>query len=85
MGQIKNLTIKNMARNLIEKYPDKFTTDYEKNKEEMEKLVILESKKIRNMIAGYIVHIIRKRSRPQKFEVSYQVKQVDRRRRQRRR
>ena len=52
MGQVKNLAIKNVARDLVEKYPDKFTTDYDKNKEEMDKLVTVESKKIRNKVAG---------------------------------
>ena len=79
MGQIKNLAIKNMARNLIEQFPDKFTTDYQKNKEEMDKLVTVESKKIRNMIAGYIVHIIRVKNSPKKSGISYQFKEKDRR------
>ena len=79
MGQIKNLAIKNMARNLVEKYPEKFTTNYDKNKEEMDKLVIVESKKIRNMIAGYIVHLSRTKNRPKRVEISYQTKEKDRR------
>ena len=58
---MKNLFIKNLARELVEKYPDKFSEDFQKNKEELEKLIKLESKKIRNLLAGYIVHILRKR------------------------
>jgi len=61
VGQVKNLFIKNLARELVEKYPDKFSEDFQKNKEELEKLIKLESKKIRNLLAGYIVHILRKR------------------------
>jgi small subunit ribosomal protein S17e len=80
MGQIKNLAIKNMARDLIEKYPDKFTTDYEKNKGEMDKLVTVESKKIRNMIAGYIVHLVRIKDRPKRVEITFQTKEKDTRR-----
>jgi len=80
MGQTKNLAIKNMARNLVEKYPDRFTINYEKNKEEMDKILIAESKKIRNMIAGYIVHVVRNKDRPKKFEISYQTKEKDTRR-----
>jgi small subunit ribosomal protein S17e len=84
MGQIKNLALKNIARTLIEKYPERFSTDFEKNKEELEKLVILESKKIRNMIAGYIVHLIRNKSRPKKFETLYQVRQTEKKRKRKR-
>jgi small subunit ribosomal protein S17e len=69
-----------MARDLVEKYPDKFTTTYEKNKEEMDKILIAESKKIRNMIAGYIVHVVRTRDRPKRFEIMYQTKEKDTRR-----
>ena len=61
MGQVKNLFIKNLARELVEKYPDKFSEDFQKNKEELEKLIKLESKKIRNLLAGYIVHILRRK------------------------
>ena len=61
MGQVKNLFIKNLARELVEKYPDKFSEDFQKNKEELEKLVKLESKKIRNLLAGYVVHILRRK------------------------
>jgi len=61
VGQVKNLFIKNLARELVEKYPDKFSEDFQKNKEELEKLVKLESKKIRNLLAGYIVHILRRK------------------------
>lgn len=64
MGQIKNKIIKNLAKTLIEKYPDKFTNSFEKNKEEVDKIVILESKKVRNRVAGCLVHEIRKREMP---------------------
>ncbi len=80
MGQIKNLAIKNTARDLVEKYPDRFTTDYDKNKKLMDEVVIAESKKIRNMIAGYIVHIVRIKDRPKRVEFTFQTKEKDTRR-----
>jgi small subunit ribosomal protein S17e len=80
MGQVKNLAIKNVARDLVEKYPDKFTTDYDKNKEEMDKLVTVESKKIRNMVAGYVVHLVRIKDRPKRVEMTFQTKEKDTRR-----
>jgi len=69
-----------MARNLIEDFPDRFTTNYDKNKEEMDKLVTVESKKIRNMIAGYIVHVMRTKNRPKRAEIAFQTKEKDTRR-----
>ena len=85
MGQVKNVFIKNLAKSLIEKYPERFTKNFEKNKEELDKLVKTESKKIRNMIAGYLVHVIRKRERLPAFEVPYRVQDKRRRGRRRRR
>lgn len=57
MGQIKTTYVKNLARDLVEKYPDKFTDSFEKNKKALEELVELESKKVRNLIAGYLVRL----------------------------
>jgi small subunit ribosomal protein S17e len=58
LGNIKSLLIKKTAKNLIEKYPDRFTKNYQKNKEELDKLMQINSKSTRNMIAGYITHIV---------------------------
>lgn len=60
MGQIKNTYIKNLARTILEKHREKFTNDFERNKKELEKLMSFESKKIRNLIAGYLVHLKKK-------------------------
>lgn len=64
MGNIKSLLIKKTAKNLIEKYPDKFTKDYQKNKEALGTLVQINSKSTRNMVAGYITHIVDRKTVP---------------------
>lgn len=73
MGQVKNIFIKNLAKSLIEKYPGKFSKDFEKNKRELDKIITLESKKNRNMVAGCLVHEINKIGRPE-LEISFKVK-----------
>ena len=86
MGQIKTQYIKNLAKTLLEKYPDKFTKNYEKNKEWMDKLVQMESKTIRNQVAGYLGHLVKKKERPVGFEITPQIKEKEMTRgRQRRR
>jgi small subunit ribosomal protein S17e len=60
VGQIKNTYIKNLTKTLLEKYPERFTDNFEKNKKELEKLISFESKKIRNLVAGYLVHLTKK-------------------------
>lgn len=57
MGRIKTSFIKNLALDLYEKYADKFTTDFSKNKEIVKELVDIKSKKIRNVVAGYITNL----------------------------
>jgi len=54
MGRIKNLLVRKIAKRLLEEHGDIFTTDFEKNKEIVKKFVEIKSKKIRNVVAGYI-------------------------------
>ena len=51
---IKPAYVKKTANLLLEQYPDAFTDDFEQNKESVEKLTNIESKSVRNRIAGYI-------------------------------
>lgn len=78
MGQVRTLYVKHLAKSLVEKYPGRFTDKFEKNKEEVDKLVKLESKKIRNEVAGYIVNVIKMQSKP-KMEITFRPRE-DRRR-----
>jgi small subunit ribosomal protein S17e len=54
MGRIKTLWVKNLAHELMKKYPDKFSSDFSKNSEFLAQLNIIPSKKIKNKIAGFI-------------------------------
>lgn len=40
-------------------YPDSFTTDFETNKRLVEQFTDVESKKVRNRIAGYLVTLVK--------------------------
>ncbi|WP_247000660.1 30S ribosomal protein S17e [Halosolutus gelatinilyticus] len=51
---IKPAYVKKTGNILLEKYPTAFTTDFEQNKESVEKLTNVESKGVRNRIAGYV-------------------------------
>ena len=59
MGNIKQTFIKRTARELFDRYPDKFTRDFEHNKEMVQELTNVTSKTIRNRIAGYITRLVR--------------------------
>ncbi len=57
MGRIKTKMIKRSTHDLLSKFPDKFSASFEENKITMKGLISVESKKIRNSIAGYITRI----------------------------
>ncbi len=56
MGNIRQSYIKSLATALLEKYGDAFSFDFESNKEAVTKYTSIESKVIRNRVAGYITH-----------------------------
>lgn len=62
MGRIKTSFVKHIAKDLFEKHADKFTTDFSKNKEAIEQLIDINSKRLRNIVAGYIT-VLKKRER----------------------
>ena len=51
---IKPAYIKKLARALLERYEEAFSTDFEHNKEVVAELTNVQSKGVRNRIAGYI-------------------------------
>ncbi|TMQ00039.1 MAG: 30S ribosomal protein S17e, partial [Thaumarchaeota archaeon] len=42
--------IRRISQTLLQRYPDRFTTDFEKNKEVLSELTIISSKTLRNHI-----------------------------------
>jgi len=62
MGRIKTRKVKVLAKEIIEKYPERVSVDFELNKHLVgEVLVGQVSKKLRNQIAGYITRLMRAR------------------------
>ncbi len=56
-GKVRPDHIKKLARELVERFPDRFTTDFENNKKMVDALTNVSSTKIRNRVAGYAVHL----------------------------
>jgi len=57
MGNIKTSFVKRVGRQLYDKHAEKFTEDYSKNKELIKGLIDIRSKKLRNIIAGYVTNL----------------------------
>ncbi|WP_332899515.1 MULTISPECIES: 30S ribosomal protein S17e [unclassified Haladaptatus] len=56
---IKPAYVKKTGHRLMEQYPDAFNTDFEHNKDTVEELTNIESKSVRNRIAGYVTRKIK--------------------------
>jgi len=58
LGSIKQLHIKNIATELLKRFPDQFKEDFQHNKKKVEELTDVNSKFVRNQIAGYITRYL---------------------------
>ena len=63
MGKVRTILIKSISKELINKYPEVFSTDFEKNKELLDKYLEVDSKHLRNRISGYIVNLMKIKER----------------------
>lgn len=59
MGKIRPILVKRLARELLSRYPDKFTLDFEQNKHLVAELTDIKSKRLRNRVAGYITRLVK--------------------------
>ncbi len=58
LGKVRPERVKRIARELVSRHPDKFTTNFEDNKKLVETLIETSSTRLRNRIAGYITSLI---------------------------
>jgi len=63
--------VKKMANELLERYSDKFTSDFNENKETIKNFAIVRSKELRNKIAGYITKNVNRNLAQQNASLSY--------------
>jgi small subunit ribosomal protein S17e len=57
LGRIKTRVLKSVTKELMEKHGNKFDKDFEKNKQVVDESASIESKKLRNIIAGYATRL----------------------------
>lgn len=60
--------IKRNAEVLIEKFPEFFSADFEKNKKALGEVAEISSKKLRNRLAGYITNVMMRNIKPNEKE-----------------
>ncbi|OYT46332.1 30S ribosomal protein S17e [Thermoplasmatales archaeon ex4484_6] len=54
MGNIRPTFIKRSAIEILKRYPDQFTDDFDENKVMLDRIAEIQSKSLRNKVAGYI-------------------------------
>ena len=57
MGRVRPVFIKKISHELMKKYSDLFSRDFEQNKNLLDEFVVIQSRVVRNRIAGYITHL----------------------------
>merc|ERR1712226_832521 len=60
MGRVRTKTVKRGARQLIEKYYNKMTRDFHLNKKILSDVASVPTKRLRNKIAGFATHLMRR-------------------------
>ena len=52
-GRVRTKTVKKAARQIIERYNNRLTMDFHTNKRVAEEVAVIQSKRLRNKIAGF--------------------------------
>jgi small subunit ribosomal protein S17e len=60
MGRVRTKTVKRAARAIVEKYYSKMTQDFQSNKRLCDEIAVIQTKRLRNKIAGYATHLMKR-------------------------
>jgi small subunit ribosomal protein S17e len=58
LSKVRTEKVKKVARELVKRYPEQFSTDFEGNKKFLGSVAVIYSSKLRNRIAGYITRLV---------------------------
>ena len=60
MGRVKTIAVKTLGDELIRAHGKKFSDNFEKNKKALDEVKEIKSKRVRNVLAGYITQEMQK-------------------------
>ncbi|CAG9332146.1 unnamed protein product [Blepharisma stoltei] len=60
MGRVRTKTVKKAARAIVEKFYARMTADFHINKRICDEVAVIQTKRLRNKIAGYATHLMKR-------------------------
>jgi len=81
MGKVRTKTIKKAARLIVERYYTKLTLDFHTNKQICGEVAVIPSKRLRNQIAGFVTHLMKRIARGPVRGISLVLQEEERERR----
>ena len=81
MGRIRTKTTKRAARLVIERFYGQLSFDFQDNKRVCDAVADIPSKRMRNKIAGYVTHLMRRLERGPVRGISFKLQEQEREKR----
>nr|3JBN_W Chain W, 40S ribosomal protein eS17 [Plasmodium falciparum 3D7]3JBO_W Chain W, 40S ribosomal protein eS17 [Plasmodium falciparum 3D7]3JBP_W Chain W, 40S ribosomal protein eS17 [Plasmodium falciparum 3D7] len=79
--RVRTKTIKRAARQIVEKYYAKLTLDFQINKKITEEVAIIPSKRMKNKVAGFVTHLMKRIQKGPVRGISLKLQEEERERR----
>merc|ERR1712023_275116 len=80
MGRVRTKTVKRASRAIIEQYYSKLTKDFHYNKRIIDDIAIIQSKRMRNKIAGFTTHLMKRIEKGPVRGISLKLQEMERER-----
>ncbi|ENN70273.1 40S ribosomal protein S17 [Dendroctonus ponderosae] len=81
MGRVRTKTVKKASKVIIEKYYTRLTLDFHTNKRICDEIAIIPTKPLRNKIAGFVTHLMKRLRHSQVRGISIKLQEEERERR----